>query len=223
MLTLAYILVTVGGVISLAGGIILLVAAFRVSVGWGLALLFLSWLVIPLVVFLVTHWAEARAGFLISIAGWVVCGVGGFVFIGSGFSTAMAEIEDFETPQGVEQPMFETAAPDVPEEEPATPVTPPTPTAIPTPVTSVTAESLVDEANLEFASRDQPPEVRILSFEELEEFVGQTIVIRLRDGKEMQVVLDSVDGDAVQVIHRMGGGTVSYQVKRESIEEIQAQ
>jgi len=67
----------IGAIISTIGTILLLIAAFRRSVIWGLVVLF-----VPLgnIVFVCKYWAEAKAGFLASIIGAIVA-LGGFFTI----------------------------------------------------------------------------------------------------------------------------------------------
>jgi glutaredoxin len=63
------------GVLTMAvGGIMQLVAAFRQSIVWGLASLFLP---LASLIFTIVHWAEAKAGFFTGLAGTalLVCGV----------------------------------------------------------------------------------------------------------------------------------------------------
>lgn len=66
----ALILLGIGVLAAVLGGIILLVAAFRQSVVWGLVALF-----VPMgnIVFTCVHWAEARLGFLMNFGGVLVC------------------------------------------------------------------------------------------------------------------------------------------------------
>lgn len=68
-----FILVGLGLLATLAGGIVVLVAAFRQSLAWGL-----STLLVPFAAlfFLFSHWREARVGFLIHLAGFLLM-VGG--------------------------------------------------------------------------------------------------------------------------------------------------
>jgi hypothetical protein len=61
------LVLTVGGVASmLVGGLMVLIAAFKESVLWGVGYIF-----VPLVglVFVILHWDKAGQGFLISLAG----------------------------------------------------------------------------------------------------------------------------------------------------------
>ena len=62
-------LMAIGGVICFVGGIMFLVAAFRVHVGWGLAVLLIPF---ASLVFLFTHWQDAKLPFLVQIAGAVL-------------------------------------------------------------------------------------------------------------------------------------------------------
>ena len=71
----ALVLLGFGILIALVGGIMVLVAAFRQSIGWGLVSLF-----VPCgnLVFTVVHWEEAKKGALISLVG--VLAIGGAAF-----------------------------------------------------------------------------------------------------------------------------------------------
>ena len=63
---LAAVLLLVGGVIMLVGSLMFVVNAFKVSVAWGLGVLFLA----PVgLVFLVKNWKESKVSFLIQIGG----------------------------------------------------------------------------------------------------------------------------------------------------------
>lgn len=215
MLTVAYILMAIGAIFSLVGGLIVVIAAFRVSVVWGLVVLFLSWLVVPLVIFLVKHWPEARTGFLIGLGGWVVTGLGWFFLAGSLATTAMAELESFETSEDSSRPTFEMVEPVIDEPEIAEPSPTPEPTPEPTPPPE---SELGDEASP--LARDA--EVERVDLDDIDQYIGRVLDIRIRDGKLTRVVLDEVTADALQVTQRMGGGSVSYSIPRDTIEEIHA-
>jgi glutaredoxin len=64
------VLISLGVLAALIGGIMLLVAAFRESALWGFIVLFA-----PLgnLIYTCVHWTEAKAGFLLSVAGTLVC------------------------------------------------------------------------------------------------------------------------------------------------------
>ena len=75
----------IGLIISLVGGIWILVNAFKTSIWWGLGSLFVPFVSL---IFLITHWAVAKRPFLISVAGLVLAIVGAAVAAaGGGFHT----------------------------------------------------------------------------------------------------------------------------------------
>ncbi len=65
-----------GLLVATVGGIMVLVAAFRQSVVWGLVALFVPF---GNLVFTILHWAEAKKGTLISLAGAAVAGIAVFM------------------------------------------------------------------------------------------------------------------------------------------------
>lgn len=65
-----YALLMIGLLVSLIGGIWLLVVAFQESVWWGLGSLFLTPVAI---VFVILHWQVSKKPFLISLAGTILC------------------------------------------------------------------------------------------------------------------------------------------------------
>jgi hypothetical protein len=70
---LTAVLLLAGGVLLLVGNIMFIVNAFKVSVAWGLGVLFLP----PVgLVFLVKSWNESKKSFLLSFAGGVLLVVG---------------------------------------------------------------------------------------------------------------------------------------------------
>jgi hypothetical protein len=73
---LGTLLYVVGIVLSLIGGIWILVLAFRKSILWGLLCLFISPIAI---VFAIQNWAIAKRPFLIEIAGVVLLILGAIV------------------------------------------------------------------------------------------------------------------------------------------------
>jgi len=65
-----------GLAINFVGAFIVLVAAFKESVWWGLGSLFVPiiWLI-----FVIVHWARAKKGFLLQLAGIAVMAAGAMV------------------------------------------------------------------------------------------------------------------------------------------------
>ncbi len=55
------------------GALMILWAAFKDSIFWGLVCLFIPFVSL---LFVVTHWSETKTGFLLHLLGWVVLGIG---------------------------------------------------------------------------------------------------------------------------------------------------
>jgi len=77
-------LAVTGCIMCMIGGIMLLVAAFRTGVGWGLAVLFLP---VANMVFLFVHWTEAKNAFLVQVLGLLLFFSGFGVSFATGAST----------------------------------------------------------------------------------------------------------------------------------------
>lgn len=69
----------VGFGIFVIGGIGLLIAAFRTSILWGLAVFFITPVAI---IYLIVHWQDAKGPFKIQVFGFVIMAV--FAYIGGG-------------------------------------------------------------------------------------------------------------------------------------------
>jgi hypothetical protein len=130
----------------------------------------------------------------------------------------MAEFETFEltpTEVPVEEPIAAPAEdeppPTVIEGEPATAVplevSSPTPVvALPTPAGAVLGERVEWEQLIDPAH--------------LSAHVGELVELRMRDGSVLRVTLDGVEPDALRVTQRVGGGALSYPVRRSQIAEV---
>lgn len=112
-------LLALGGLLILAGTILSLVAAFRVSVVWGLIALFVP---LGILVFTGVHWAKAKRGFLVQLAA-IPFLIGGIYLAAQEDNAQLAQVMDGN---------FNLLSPPPP---PPAPVTAPTaePTPVPTP------------------------------------------------------------------------------------------
>jgi hypothetical protein len=86
---LAFSLMGLGWLVGMIAGIMFLVAAFRVSPLWGLAVLFLPF---ASLIFLIKYWSEAKKAFLGQILAVLVMGSGMAVAMSSGVAGAMATL-----------------------------------------------------------------------------------------------------------------------------------
>lgn len=89
MLITFAIFMGIGWLIMMIGGILLLVAAFRESIPWGLAVLFLPFAAF---VFLFMHWPEAKRPFLYQVCGLVIMMGGMGAAMMQGFSLAKNDL-----------------------------------------------------------------------------------------------------------------------------------
>ncbi len=103
---LSIALLGLGFLVALAGTILMLISAFRQSVGWGLVVLFAP---CGNLIYTCVHWAEAKLGFLVSFAGVAMC-VGG-VFALPNARAAIVEASQGHLPG---QPPPAAAAPKAP-------------------------------------------------------------------------------------------------------------
>lgn len=97
MSILIMVLMVVGFMISLVGSILFLVAAFRQSVPWGLAVLLLPFAAL---VFLFMHWSQAKRAFMVQLLGTLI---GILVFILGGRSVVASVKSSIPLPQGPDQ------------------------------------------------------------------------------------------------------------------------
>ena len=228
MITGAYVLLTIGGILYLGGWVMLLVLGFKKSVGWGLTILFLSWLVIPLIVFLVKYWDEARVGFLIMISGMLISSLAGFILVGSMASSAMAEFESLD----MNQPQVSDLPYDEPAEQPSpAPVvddgaTEPTVESAP----ESTPDSDFDDFEDDDATDPPPPAgtalgervewVPLANLSNLGAYKDELVELHMKDGTVLRVTLDDVQGNTLRVTQRMGGGALGYPINLDLIEQI---
>ncbi len=225
MITGAYVLLAIGSILYLGGWVMLLVLGFKKSVGWGLTILFLSWLVIPLIVFLVKYWDEARVGFLIMICGMAVSGLAGFILVGSMATSAFAEFESLD----VNQPQVSNLPYDDPPEQPSPAPMVDDDDAIP-PVAPL-QDSTTDFELEDDAEDEKPPLAGTVLGERVEwmplnnlatlgAYEGELVELHMKDGNVMRVTLDDIEGDTLRVTQRMGGGALAYPVNLDLIEQI---
>jgi glutaredoxin len=80
MLTFAFILLGLGCLVAFVGAILMLIAAFRESLAWGLGSLLVPFVSL---IFAIAHWAEAKRGFLLQLLGACLMGGGVFAAFGS--------------------------------------------------------------------------------------------------------------------------------------------
>jgi len=93
MSALVMVLMIVGGLVAVGGNIMLLIAAFRTSLLWGLGCLFFSPVAI---LFVALNWEEAKQGFLIGLAGVAL------VMFASFMAPSTRSVDDYDQTAEVE-------------------------------------------------------------------------------------------------------------------------
>jgi hypothetical protein len=73
MTAIASILLLLGWLVSIVGGIMLLVVAFKESILWGLGCIFIPFVAL---IFIVMHWEQSKKPFFIELAGAVLVIIG---------------------------------------------------------------------------------------------------------------------------------------------------
>lgn len=232
MALLLWMLLAVGGLVSLIGWILLLVAAFRQSVGWGLAIFFLGFLVVPVIVFAVKFWPDARPGVLASLAGGVLVTVGWIVGAGALAGAMLAESG---------QPDLSEAASEIPtgppvaEEGAYEPSPSPTVTSTPTPrreidpvpprptlgVAPLSAEARAIREHKQ-RMRDQAWG-REASWTELADHIGQTIEVHKVSGDSFRAELRAADEASIELEQRVGGGALRFTLSRAAVRQVRVE
>jgi hypothetical protein len=223
------LLLALGGILYLCGWVMLLVLGFKKGLGWGLVILFLSWLILPLIVFLIKYWDEARLGFLVMAGGLLASAVGLFILIGASATSAMAEFESLDRSQSrVIEPAPADPYPAL-EPEPMDPE-PTEPESQADGETDEVGPDQIDPVEAEPEGERPPPMGAVLgervewqpldNISELSAYEGEVIELNMTDGTVLNVTLDDVRGDVIQVTQRVGGGAMTYNVRLELVEQV---
>lgn len=184
------ILVWVSSLVMMAGGIMTLVLAFRVSVRWGLLVLFVPF---ANVYVLFRFWPDTKRAVQVSLAGLGGLVVGIIVLMTSAAITGMR--------QGAAARAAAEARP-TPEAAwvPAIPQSVPTPTPLPELPIGIPEET------------PAPTPSRPLPLSQADEHLGRMVELVMRDGSTSRVILHEVTATHVRVAEPYGGGGITYSV-----------
>jgi hypothetical protein len=216
-MALTIALLVIGGIMCFAAWIWLVVAAFRISVVWGLVMLLLSWTLIPIIIFAVQNWNVAKkpvilygAGIALNIAAYAI-----MVFVlSASLGEAIDEGGTFVAMPGadVQPPETEVLPPPRPAAEPTHP----------------SWEAVVEEmdrgtdGNWESFVPSPTPDRgrRDLGWEQAASYAGREIVLELTNDTTVTAVLEVVEPDRMRIRHSIGGGEASYWIERDQIRSI---
>lgn len=236
-MTVAWVvLMAVGGLVSLAAFVWLLVIAFKESTVWGLACLFIPFAVL---VFAFKFWDEAKLPFFGILAGSFLSFFGGVGYSMTSVNLGIDEYPDigervawesptfdpveYERPQGTDDRDMELAAepplPDRPEEETDD-------------VLAAAGEFDTSDHEDALTILDEPigtlPPPRphrdgaLVPLSELASHQGDRVVIILASLERVSAYVVGVDDRKVRLRHRVGGGSVTYTVEFDEIKEIRS-
>ena len=225
MLGLGVFLLVIAGIVSMVGTVIFAVAAFRVSLVWGLLVVFVPFAGL---VFLVKYWAQAKRGFLIGLAGSAVAVLGFFIFSAGVASKAQAHLGALATQmqsqmeaelarQKLAEAIPETGAPVA--KELTVQETPAPDSQAPTRALAVRPTG--DPKGLSALTPDlsDPGEIKP---RDLSRHVGEELLFVEMDGGSVWGKLVSVSPKALRIERRLHGGSVQYDVPLTDIRTVRA-
>lgn len=217
MSVLGLLLLAIGGLLSLVGGVMLVVAAFRVSAMWGLIVLLVPF---GALVFVVMYWEDAKRGFFVGLAGTGAAAIAFFAFVGSAMNSIGAQIEEADRRERARVTRPLGAAPSAPAEQ-ATPQTQPVVTAPSTERTPLPAVPPPPEKGIELLADLPTPAVSsVVRLDQLERHRGEELVFVDRDGRSIRATLVSAGASDLVVERVMSGGTIRHPIERASLKEV---
>ncbi len=208
MLGLGVLLLVLSAIVSLVGSVMFAVAAFRVSVVWGLLVLFVPFAGL---FFLVKYWAQAKRGFLVGLAGSAVALVGFLAFSAGVAARAQGQLGAVASQMKSELERQQKVALPAPsgEEPPAAPAE-----AAPAPSSPSSGGSLPAlQARTPRALPDLPLDAgdpREIRPKDFARHVGEDLLFVDRDGDSVWGRLVSVGPRALKIERRLHGGSVQY-------------
>ena len=207
----------IAGLICLVSWIWFMVVAFRVSVVWGLILFFLAWTLVPLIVFAIRNWDEAKRPLILWGVGLTLAAasyVAAVVVVGSDLISTM---DDGEASIAVD---------DAEITDPGSILPPPRPTSLPT---HASWEAVVNEMEEEpdsdwetFVPSPTPATGRRggLEWDELGAFLGRKVIVGLENGTVTTAALEAVEPHRLRIRHVIGGGEAAYWIERDQVSRI---
>jgi len=206
MLGLGVLLLVLSAIVSLVGSVMFSVAAFRVSVVWGLLVLFVPFAAL---FFVIKYWAQAKRGFLVGLAGSAIALVGFLAFSAGIAAKAQGQFGAFAAQMKSElerqQKMSFPAsagkeAPAAPAE--SAPSSPSSGGSLPAP--QARAQRALADIPLDAGD---PREIRPKDFAR---HVGEDLLFVDKDGDSVWGKLVSVGPRALKIERRLHGGSVQY-------------
>ncbi|MBN2369995.1 MAG: hypothetical protein JXO72_05865 [Vicinamibacteria bacterium] len=228
------VLMIAGGLLIGIGGLWFLSVAFRYGVLWGLLCIFVPF---AFIVFLCTHWNDAKKPFLVSLLGGLAFGasVGIAAYEESKAAAAKtAWTAPSPSPTTRPTPSIETATPP-PTPADLIPPSMPEATASTSAPSSTTAETqpLAQPTEAPVATipeglsgivrpprPPEPPSHASIKFEDLSQHMGDILRFRMKDGRSFEGRIREVGLQTLKVERNTNAGQMTFDIKLEEIAEV---
>ncbi|MEN8162911.1 MAG: hypothetical protein ABFS37_02185 [Acidobacteriota bacterium] len=236
-MTMAWmVMMVVGGLISLAAFVWLLVIAFRESAVWGLACLFIP---LAVVVYALKFWDEAKMPFFGILAGSFLGVFGGVGYSMTSVNLGIEEYSDIGERVAWESPTVDPIEYDQPEDlegdesGPEAEFSEPDQSVegveivVAPPADRETSDHEDALAILDESDETPPPprphrDGTLVPLSELASHQGDRVVIVLNTLERVSAYVVDVANQTVLLRHRVGGGSVTYTIDFEDIKEVRS-
>lgn len=194
--------------VSMVGGVMVLIAAFRSGIWWGLGSLLLApvWLI-----FVFTHWAEAKKGFLISLASFAlmlpVAFIGGLMSALSGVAP-VASVGPGGEPSGTAAPQWQSQG-----------------------SSSAGEDTSQGDASASAEDSAEPQQAKVkkityayqdVPFEDLGPLLQTPVIVTTRDGREHKGLLIEATPQKITVQKTVSGGKFEFEMLKSRVTRVQA-
>ena len=216
MTALGILIILVSVLISLVGSVMLIIVAFRVSVTWGLLVLFVPFAAL---IFLVKYWQDAKKPFLISVSGTALQ-LFGVVVLGMGAGPSISANDMTEIAVEPSTSMARRSAPSS--------------SAGGSLDVSSGADSRDSSAPVRVSAPAYRPPIRTstprtqrrstarvpIDVSALDKYVGKRLVFVQSDGPTIHGELLEVHRNTVEVKRYVAGGTITHSLDRRGLTEV---
>jgi hypothetical protein len=220
------LVLVVGMVLAFAGGLWLLIVAFRQSILWGLAYMFVPFAAL---VFIIVHWQEAKKPFLVLLLGLALM-VGPVIKMGppgdaeTTTAGSSSTISGRSMPAGVRPRSTPTGsgfAPSTPHGTSVAPLATGAVTPATTPDTTLTElpRPTPPPGILPPPPPPETPTHNLVKPADLGRHLGEVLRFRMKDGRMVVGTLRSVDAENVRIERNLGLGTTSFTLPLADIED----
>ncbi len=198
--------------VSMVGGVMVLIAAFRSGIWWGLGSLLLApvWFI-----FVFTHWAQAKKGFLICIASF---GLMLAVAFFGGLMSALSGVAPVASVGPGVEPSGTTAPPDAGTQSQSQGSS------------GVGEDTLQGDAPASAAGSAEPQQAKVkkityayqeVPFEDLAPLLRTPVIVTTHDGREHKGLLIEATPQKITVQKTISGGKFDFELSKTRVARVQ--